>query len=159
MELCFFCIKSSKSSLFDKASVLRATSSFQTHQKYVIGNRPLLCREYIIQEILYKNKGCWCPGSLCHQVSSSNCVENIRHVFYGVFWDMNDRYSVHNCALATGSNSNLWNTVRCRYNAVNFRTNIHKRHPIAHPSGWGMGCLLWIQHLIDMLPQFLWSFM
>ena len=37
---------------------------------------------------------------------------------------------------------------------VDFLTNIHKRHLIAHPLGWGMGCLLWIQHLIDMLPQF-----
>ena len=42
-------------------------------------------------------------------------------------------------------------TVWCHYNAVNFLTNTHKRHPIARP----MGCLLWIQHLIDILPQFL----
>ena len=47
------------------------------------------------------------------------------------------------------------NTVRCRYNAVNFLKNINKRHPIARPLGRGMGCLLWIQHLIDILPQFL----
>ena len=49
-----------------------------------------------------------------------------------------------------------WNQlqwVRCRYNAVNFLTNIHKRHPIARPLGRGNGCLLWIQHLIDILPQ------
>ena len=39
----------------------------------------------------------------------------------------------------------------CRYNAVNFFTNIHKRRPIAR----GMGCFLWIQHLIDILPQVL----
>ena len=50
-------------------------------------------------------------------------------------------------------------TVWCRYNAVNFLTNIHKRHPIARPSGRGKGCLLWIQHLIDILSQFLQSFM
>ena len=43
-------------------------------------------------------------------------------------------------------------TVRRRYNAANFLTNIHKRHPIARPLGWGVGCLLWIQHLIDILP-------
>ena len=47
------------------------------------------------------------------------------------------------------------NTVRCRYNAVNFLKNINKRHPIARPLGRGMGCLLWIQDLIDILPQFL----
>ena len=47
------------------------------------------------------------------------------------------------------------NTVRCRYNAVNFLTNTHKRHPIARPLGRGMGCILWIQHLINILPRFL----
>ena len=49
--------------------------------------------------------------------------------------------------------------MRCRYNAVNFLTNIRKRHPIARPLGRGMGCLLWIQHLIDTLSQFLQLFM
>ena len=46
-------------------------------------------------------------------------------------------------------------TVRRRYNAVNFITNIHKRHAMARPLGRGMGCLLWIQHLIDIMSQFL----
>ena len=46
-------------------------------------------------------------------------------------------------------------TVWCRYNAVNFITNIHKRHPMARPLRRGMGCLLWIQHLIDIMSQFL----
>ena len=32
-------------------------------------------------------------------------------------------------------------------------TNAHKRNPIAHPSGWAMGCLLWVQTLIYILPQ------
>ena len=41
------------------------------------------------------------------------------------------------------------------YNAVNFLQNNHGRHPIARPPGWGMGCLLWIHPLIDILPQFL----
>ena len=45
--------------------------------------------------------------------------------------------------------------VWCRYNAVIFLTKIHKRHPIARPSGRDMGCILWIQHLIDILPRFL----
>ena len=57
--------------------------------------------------------------------------------------------------------SEVWDgiTVRCRYNAVNFLKNIHKRHHIARPLGRGMGCLLWIQLLFDILPQFLQSFM
>ena len=41
------------------------------------------------------------------------------------------------------------------YNAVNFLQNIHETHPIARLSGRGMGCLLCIQPLIDILPQFL----
>ena len=43
-------------------------------------------------------------------------------------------------------------TVRCRYYVVNFLKNINKRHPIVRPLGRG---LLWIQDLIDILPQFL----
>ena len=43
------------------------------------------------------------------------------------------------------------NTVWSRYNAV----NIHERHLIARPSGRGMGCLLWAQPPIDILPHFL----
>ena len=35
-------------------------------------------------------------------------------------------------------------TVQCHYNAVNFLQNPLKRHPIARPLGWGMGCLLWV---------------
>ena len=49
-------------------------------------------------------------------------------------------------------------TVRFRYNTVNFLTNIHKRHHIARPSERGMGCLLWVQLLIDILPEFLKQF-
>ena len=36
------------------------------------------------------------------------------------------------------------NTVQCRYNVVNFLHNPHKIHPIAHPQGRDMVCLLWI---------------
>ena len=49
--------------------------------------------------------------------------------------------------------------MRCHYNLVNFLKNILKRHPIARPLGRGMGCLLWIQHMIDILPEFLQSVM
>ena len=46
-------------------------------------------------------------------------------------------------------------TARCHYNTVNFLTNIHKRQLIARPLGRAMGCLLWRQHLIYILPKFL----
>ena len=44
-------------------------------------------------------------------------------------------------------------TVWCPYNPVNFLQNQHKIHPIAHPLGWGMGCILWIPTLIHILSQ------
>ena len=34
-------------------------------------------------------------------------------------------------------------------------SHIHKRHPMTHPWGRGMGLILWIQYLIDILSQFL----
>ena len=46
-------------------------------------------------------------------------------------------------------------TARCRYNAVNFLQNSHEKPPIARPVGRGMGCLLWVQPLLDILLQFL----
>ena len=45
-------------------------------------------------------------------------------------------------------------TLRCRDKAVNFLQNIHERHPVGCPSGRGMGCLLWVQLLIYILPHF-----
>ena len=44
-------------------------------------------------------------------------------------------------------------TVQCRYNAVSFLRIPYKRHPIICWLGWGMGCLLWVQILIDILLQ------
>ena len=37
--------------------------------------------------------------------------------------------------------------------AVNFLQNHHNRHPLARPLGWAMGCLLWVQALIYILPK------
>ena len=44
-------------------------------------------------------------------------------------------------------------TLQCRYNVVNFLTNLRNEHPIAHLWGWDMGCLLWVQTLIYVLCQ------
>ena len=44
-------------------------------------------------------------------------------------------------------------TARCRHNAVNLLTNTHNRHPIARPWGRGMGCLLWLQTLMNVIPK------
>ena len=63
-------------------------------------------------------------------------------------------------ALCLMASANLVvSTVRYRYNTVNFFKNIHERHPIARPLGRGMGCLLLVQSLIDILPQFLQWYM
>ena len=43
------------------------------------------------------------------------------------------------------------NTVRRRYNAVNFLPEPHNTNPIARPWGWDMGCLLWFWSLIYVL--------
>ena len=53
------------------------------------------------------------------------------------------------CACEGFTNASRY-TVRCRYNAVKFLSNIHKRQPIARPLGRGMVCHLWIQHLVDI---------
>ena len=34
--------------------------------------------------------------------------------------------------------------VQCRYDAVNFLQNPHKRYPIARPGELGMGCRSWV---------------
>ena len=43
------------------------------------------------------------------------------------------------------------NTVRRRYNAVNFPQTPDNWHPIARPWGRGMGCVLWVWNLIYVM--------
>ena len=40
------------------------------------------------------------------------------------------------------------NTVRCCLYRGQFSRKPSQKHPIAHPLGWGMGCLLWVHILI-----------
>ena len=49
--------------------------------------------------------------------------------------------------------SQCYNTVWCRNNMVAFLQNYHQRHPIAHSLGRYMGCHLWVQTYIHILPQ------
>ena len=42
---------------------------------------------------------------------------------------------------------------QCHYNAVNFLWSLHNRQPIARPLEEDIGCLLWIQILVYVLPQ------
>ena len=43
--------------------------------------------------------------------------------------------------------------MRCRYNAVTLLQIPHQRHPMAHPLGRYIGCILWVQTLIYILNQ------
>ena len=51
--------------------------------------------------------------------------------------------------------SRVIHIVRCRYKEDDFLKNLHKRDFIACPLGWGMGCPLWIQLPISVLPKLL----
>ena len=51
-------------------------------------------------------------------------------------------------------NANPLPTVQCWYNTVSFLQNTHNRHPVTRPWGWDMGCFLWVQAFINVLP---WS--
>ena len=64
-----------------------------------------------------------------------------------IIWTNDDQ--VLWCHKASEVTSIVW----CLYNAVNFLPNPHKIHPIAHPLGWDMGCILWVQTVIYTLPQ------
>ena len=50
----------------------------------------------------------------------------------------------------------LMRTLKSRYNNADCLQNTHKRHPIARPWGQAMGCLLWVQSFIHILPLWLW---
>ena len=47
----------------------------------------------------------------------------------------------------------LHNIIQCCLNAVSFLQITDNKHPIAHPWGWDMGCLLWVQTLISVLSH------
>ena len=88
------------------------------------------------------------------------CYMRVNHLKFS-FGNKSAKLSAQGNVLSAHWAESLKNvtTVGCRYNTVKFLTNIHKRRPIARPLGGGMGCLLWIQHLIDIQPQFLQLFM
>ena len=87
-------------------------------------------------------------------------VPDVQQAIVYVYDDlMHTREMSHMCSIemavcvTNGCNVQAY-AAQCRYNAVNILKNIHKRHAIARPLGRGMVCLLWIQHLIDILSSF-----
>ena len=74
------------------------------------------------------------------QIYFVECVSKIEHILsvthhtiYGAVCFQFTHFHCDDC-------ENTY-TVWCGYNAVNFLTNIHKRHAIARPLGRGMGCV------------------
>ena len=53
----------------------------------------------------------------------------------------------------------IWKTMQCCYNVVNFLQTPHKIHPIAYLLGRDMRCLLCTQRLINIWPQWLFTVM
>ena len=101
---------------------------------------PTVCRPEFCCEMFVQRRRCfpgWMRPSPTSGPDPAGCWQ--RHGYLQKYQDENK----------------LTTTVPWHYNAVNFLKNINKRHPIAHLIGRGMGCLLWIQHLLDILPQFL----
>ena len=83
----------------------------------------------------------------CHDVILYHILHTIMWVCYGML----TAGIVNICNLWEDLQDAQVYIVWCHFNMVNFLTNNHKRHPIACPLGQAMGCLLWIQHLIDIL--------
>ena len=46
-----------------------------------------------------------------------------------------------------------WKRTCCHCKAVIFSPNPHYRHPIPCPWRWDMGCLLWVQSLIQVIHE------
>ena len=129
----FCCLYSKHIYIFTVLNTLRAGQNDRHFQMHVF-ERKFLYLIKISQTIVS-----W--GSNYQQVNLDH--EKGLKVVIGPQW-VNDAFT--HCS--------LWSlyTVRYRYNAVNFLTNIRKRHPIHRPS---MGCVLWVQPLFDNLHEFL----
>ena len=70
------------------------------------------------------------------------------HKWNTLLTSVNDMVEYHNMG------TDAIYTEQWRYNVVKFLQNIHKRHPIPHPLGRGMGCLLRFQTLIICLRSY-----
>ena len=89
---------------------------------------------------------CFC---FIFQESTEDCPSEIGHScwFTGYWKLLTTRCESQDYPLFPLSLLSL-NTMRRCYNTVKFLPNPHNRHPIAHPRGLHMGCLLWVWSLI-----------
>ena len=81
-----------------------------------------------------------CPTGRCHSVGAGWLP--MRAWPWLVLSSQPQQDQLEDLGLMDKKHHQTSNTVRCRYNAVNFLKNINKRHPIARPLGWAMGCLV-----------------
>ena len=117
-----------------------------------------------LPELMLTSDGITRPQWVKH---SQHINANIWPVYNALFWRSIQLYfhfisylsieTVKAVKISSYRSQEFAYTVRSRYkyNAVNLLRNIYKRHPHSSPVRGAMGCLLWIQHLINILPQFL----
>ena len=77
-----------------------------------------------------------CRDQVVHGCTSKVNASNVTGLEFSVYEAMSEAKSPS----LFSTNPYTW---RCRYNAVNFLQNPHKRHPTARPWEWGMGCVWW----------------
>ena len=92
-----------------------------------------------------KNIYWYAPGLFSNNnFTLKQCRRHILTAFKVILYVKNkSNFMCHRCA----QSSYKTYTVHSRYPVASFLQIIHRRHPIACPEGWGMGCLLWIHCL------------
>ena len=96
------------------------------------------------------NKYLWCFSSIQSQDISwlfplfwECCCNGRKQTLWRLWYEGEMRWECALCSVVL-----LW--------CVSCLPNPHNRHSIAHPWGWGIGCLLWIQTSVCVLPQSLY---
>ena len=88
----------------------------------------------------YNDTDCMCNAD---QILKS---QNIPHISLSLLsYGLSTVIFVIKLAMSVQKNTTLLPILQCNYKAVVgglFRHRNHKSHPIAHPHGWAMGCLL-----------------
>ena len=96
----------------------------------------------------------WGPGLMHVQCQAITLMDVVNWIgLKKSLWNMNRSIFWEIGLLCKVKVWTVYYTVWCCYDVVHFLPNPHKISPIARPLGRGMGCNLWVQDLIDSLPQ------
>ena len=89
----------------------------------------------------------WVCKSFCFISQHETVIYHTRRVLHIIIYNTHNTYFyiciyiyIHRIGtlhITMYNNNTMW----CYYKAVDFLPNTHKRHLIAHPWGWDMGCL------------------